>query len=101
MDRRLVRAEGAVISTTARPRRYARPDPAADGRDAIEGGIAARRLLVIRNAKGGEIGRGLVTYDAVDAAKIVGRSTKDIEALLGFKGPDEIIHRDDMALGGG
>ncbi|MBG0793296.1 glutamate 5-kinase [Methylocystis sp. H62] len=66
----------------------------------IEGGFARGDCILIRNAKGGEIGRGLVTYDALDAAKIVGRSTKDIEALLGFKGPDEIIHRDDMALGG-
>jgi len=67
----------------------------------IEGAFARGDCILIRNAKGGEIGRGLVTYDALDAAKIVGRSTKDIEALLGFKGPDEIIHRDDMALGGG
>jgi glutamate 5-kinase len=67
----------------------------------IEGAFARGDCIVIRNAKGGEIGRGLVTYDAVDAAKIIGRSTKDIEALLGFKGLDEIIHRDDMALGGG
>jgi glutamate 5-kinase len=66
----------------------------------VEGGFARGDCVVIRNAKGGEIGRGLVTYDAVDAAKILGRSTKDFEALLGFKGPDEIIHRDDMALSG-
>jgi glutamate 5-kinase len=64
----------------------------------IEGAFARGDCIVIRNHKGGEIGRGLVTYDAVDAAKIVGRSSKDIEALLGFKGPDEVIHRDDMAL---
>lgn len=66
----------------------------------IEGAFARGDCIVIRNHQGGEIGRGLVTYDAVDAAKIAGRSTRDIEALLGFKGPDEIIHRDDMALAG-
>jgi glutamate 5-kinase len=66
----------------------------------IEGAFARGDCIVIRNHQGGEIGRGLVTYDAVDAAKIAGRSTKDIEALLGFTGPDEIIHRDDMALAG-
>lgn len=66
----------------------------------IEGAFARGDCIVIRNLKGGEIGRGLVTYDAVDAARIVGRSTRDIESLLGFKGPDEIIHRDDMALAG-
>jgi glutamate 5-kinase len=66
----------------------------------IEGAFARGDCIVIRNHPGGEIGPGLVTYDAVDAAKIAGRSTKDIEALLGFTGPDEIIHRDDMALAG-
>jgi len=66
----------------------------------IEGSFARGDCIVIRNAKGGEIGRGLVTYDAVDAARILGRSSREIEGILGFKGPDEIIHRDDMALGG-
>jgi glutamate 5-kinase len=66
----------------------------------VEGAFARGDCIVIRNHQGGEIGRGLVTYDAVDASRIMGRSTKDIETLLGFKGPDEIIHRDDMALAG-
>jgi glutamate 5-kinase len=66
----------------------------------VEGAFARGDCIVIRNAKGAEIGRGLVTYDAVDAARILGRSSREIESVLGFKGPDEIIHRDDMALGG-
>jgi len=66
----------------------------------VEGVFARGDCIVIRNAEGGEIGRGLVTYDASDAVKIIGRSSKDIEGLLGFKGPDELIHRDDMALAG-
>ncbi|QGM44890.1 glutamate 5-kinase [Methylocystis heyeri] len=66
----------------------------------VEGVFARGDCIVIRDATGGEIGRGLVTYDAADAAKIVGRSSRDIEGLLGFKGPDELIHRDDMALVG-
>jgi len=66
----------------------------------VEGNFARGDCIVIRNAVGGEIGRGLVTYDASDAAKIIGRSSKDIEGLLGFKGPDELIHRDDMAFKG-
>ncbi|HEY8163492.1 MAG TPA: glutamate 5-kinase [Methylocystis sp.] len=66
----------------------------------VEGAFARGDCIVIRDHRGGEIGRGLVTYDAVDAAKISGRSTRDIEAVLGYKGPDEVIHRDDMALAG-
>ncbi|WP_159727520.1 glutamate 5-kinase [Methylosinus sp. Ce-a6] len=70
------------------------------GVTALEGGFARGDCVVIRNPSGGEIGRGLVTYDALDAARIIGRSSRDIEGFLGFKGPDEIIHRDDMALAG-
>ncbi|MBY6241162.1 glutamate 5-kinase [Methylosinus sp. Sm6] len=70
------------------------------GITAIEGGFARGDCVVIRNAAGGEIGRGLVTYDATDALRIIGRSSREIEGVLGFKGPDEIIHRDDMALNG-
>ena len=66
----------------------------------VEGIFARGDCIVIRDANGGEIGRGLVTYDAADAVRIIGRSSKDIEGLLGFKGPDELIHRDDMALVG-
>ncbi|BGE84006.1 MULTISPECIES: glutamate 5-kinase [Methylosinus] len=70
------------------------------GVTAIEGGFSRGECVVIRNAAGGEIGRGLVTYDATDALRLIGRSSREIEGLLGFKGPDEVIHRDDMALNG-
>ncbi|QGM99198.1 glutamate 5-kinase [Methylocystis parvus] len=66
----------------------------------VEGSFSRGDCIVIRNHLGGEIGRGLVTYDVLDAVKLVGRSTKEIEGLLGYTGPDEIIHRDDMALAG-
>jgi glutamate 5-kinase len=66
----------------------------------VDGAFSRGDCIVIRNHQGGEIGRGLVTYDVLDAAKLVGRSTKEIETLLGYTGPDEIIHRDDMALAG-
>ena len=46
----------------------------------------------------GEIGRGLVGYDVAHAQRIMGRSSRDIEAILGFAGRATLIHRDDMAL---
>jgi len=50
---------------------------------------------------GGEtVGRGLVAYDAGDAERIAGRNSREIEAILGFAGRAEMIHRDDMALRG-
>ena len=46
------------------------------------------------------IGRGLVAYDAEDAEKIKGRSSKDAAAILGISGRAEMIHRDDLVVGG-
>ncbi|MFT4098644.1 MAG: glutamate 5-kinase [Rhodoblastus sp.] len=66
----------------------------------IEGGFNRGDCVVIRNAEGGEIGRGLIAYDAGEAAQIMGRSSRDIEKILGYSGRAAMIHRDDMALGG-
>ena len=47
---------------------------------------------------GTEIARGIVAYSDVDAAKIMGRKSSEIESILGFRGRDEMIHRDDLVL---
>ncbi len=65
----------------------------------IEGAFARGDSVLIRAANGAEIGRGLVAYDAGDAAQIIGRNSRDIEKVLGAPGRAEMIHRDDMVLG--
>jgi glutamate 5-kinase len=47
---------------------------------------------------GTEIGRGICAYSDIDAARIIGRKSADIEKVLGFRGRDEIVHRDDLVL---
>ena len=47
---------------------------------------------------GTEIGRGICAYSDVDAARIIGRKSADIEKVLGFRGRDEMVHRDDLVL---
>lgn len=54
--------------------------------------------VTIRNAKGHELGRGLIAYSNRDAQRIIGRKSSDIATILGFEGRAELIHRDDMAL---
>ncbi len=66
----------------------------------LEGSFARGDCIVIRDSRGAEIGRGLVAYDALDAAQIAGRNSREIEAVLGTPGGAEMIHRDDMALNG-
>jgi len=47
---------------------------------------------------GVEVARGICAYSDGDAARIIGRKSADIEQLLGFRGRDEIVHRDDLVL---
>jgi glutamate 5-kinase len=66
----------------------------------VDGQFSRGDAVVIRGPDTAEIGRGLVAYDAEDAAKIKGRSSADILGILGFAGRIEMVHRDDMVLGG-
>ncbi len=47
---------------------------------------------------GSEVARGICAYSDSDAARIIGRKSADIEKTLGFRGRDEIVHRDDLVL---
>jgi len=67
----------------------------------VEGDFARGDAVIVRDLDGAEIGRGLVAYDTADAAKVVGLSSADVKNILGFEGRAEIIHRDDLVMGGG
>lgn len=64
----------------------------------VEGTFDRGDAIIIRSADGRELGRGLVAYTNKDADRIVGKRSADIEAILGYNGGDELVHRDDMAL---
>jgi glutamate 5-kinase len=66
----------------------------------VDGNFGRGDAVVIRGPDGAEIGRGLVAYDAGDAAKIVRKSSSDILLILGIEGRAEMVHRDDLVLGG-
>lgn len=67
----------------------------------IEGEFARGDAVLIRDPDGRVLGRGLVAYDAAEAGLVLGKASRDIEAILGYPGRAEMIHRDDMALGVG
>jgi glutamate 5-kinase len=66
----------------------------------VEGGFSRGDAVTMLDPQGAVLGRGLVAYDAEEAARIAGRSSRDIAAILGYPGRAEMIHRDDMALTG-
>ncbi len=65
----------------------------------LEGAFKRGDCVLIRAATG-EIGRGLVAYSSDKAELIIGRRSSEIERVLGAPGRAELIHRDDMVLGG-
>ncbi len=54
--------------------------------------------VVVKTIDGNEVARGLSAYSSDDIARIKGHKTSEIEALLGYRGRDEVIHRDDLVL---
>jgi len=68
------------------------------GVTAIKGRFDRGDAITIHSPEGIEIGRGIVAYSAEDARKIIGNKTSEIESILGYRGRDEMIHRDDLAL---
>ncbi len=65
---------------------------------AVEGSFHRGDPVSVRDAAGAELARGLSAYDAADAVRIAGHRSEELEALLGWRGRDEIIHRDDLVL---
>ena len=64
----------------------------------VKGSFQRGDTIVIETVEGTEVGRGLSAYSSDDALLIKGHNTDDILALLGYRGRDEIIHRDDLVL---
>ncbi|HRE29322.1 MAG TPA: glutamate 5-kinase, partial [Anaerolineales bacterium] len=48
--------------------------------------------------EGDELARGICNYGVEDLARIRGRRSDEIEAVLGYHFGDAFIHRDDLAL---
>ena len=65
---------------------------------AVDGRFSRGDAVSIKGSSGRELGRGLAAYDSDDAQVIRGQRSQDIERLLGYRGRDEMIHRDNLVL---
>jgi glutamate 5-kinase len=98
------------IAGTLRPTGAVTIDPGAlrallEGRSLLPAGVISARgrfergdTVSVLTIEGTEVARGLIAYSDVDAAKIMGHRSAEIEGILGFRGRDEMIHRDDLVL---
>ncbi|MEP0234605.1 MAG: glutamate 5-kinase [Parasphingorhabdus sp.] len=103
-------ARKAWIGGHLEPRGEIQLDPGAvkalqDGKSLLPAGVKrvagefsrgdAVRML---DPDGRDIGCGLIAYDHDEAVMIAGRNSREIEAIVGYPGRAEMIHRDDLVL---
>jgi len=65
----------------------------------VEGTFDQGDVVEIRDGSGRVHGRGLVNYPAEACRKLAGRHSDDIDAILGWRGYDALITRDNLVMG--
>ncbi len=70
----------------------------ASGITAVEGEFDKGAVLLVRDADGDELARGLSNYNAEEVRKIMGQKSQRFEAILGRPSYAEVIHRDNLVL---
>ena len=65
-----------------------------------EGDFARGEVIAVRAPGGIEIARGLANYSAPETRLIARKPSSQIEAVLGYAGEPELIHRDNLVLSG-
>jgi glutamate 5-kinase len=64
----------------------------------VEGEFQKGDAVIVVDVNAMEVGCGLTAYSAADARLLVGHKSSEIEDLLGYRGSDELIHRDNLVL---
>ena len=64
----------------------------------VDGSFERGDAVRVVNGTGAELGRGLIGYSSAEARAIAGRQSESIASVLGYRGRDEMIHRDDLVL---
>ena len=64
----------------------------------VEGSFERGVCLRVLGPDGREVARGITAYTSRETQAILGCASADIENRLGYSGPDELIHRNDLVL---
>ena len=70
----------------------------ASGILSASGNFSAGDVIKILNSKGREFAKGITNYSCADLLKIKGSKSGSFKNVLDFKGPDEVIHKDNLAI---
>ena len=63
-----------------------------------EGNYEKGDLVQIVDEKQNFVGKGLIHFNNSEVDLIKGSKSNDIESILGYRGKDEVVHRDDLVL---
>jgi glutamate 5-kinase len=69
------------------------------GVTAVEGSFDKGDVVEIHDGSGRVRGRGMVNYDADACRKLAGRQSDEIDSILGYRGYDALITRDNLVMG--
>ncbi|MEY3124967.1 MAG: hypothetical protein RLZZ573_1487 [Pseudomonadota bacterium] len=64
----------------------------------VEGEFSRGDVIAVRDSAGVEIARGLANYSSSEARLVCRKPSTEFEALLGYAGESEMLHRDNMVL---
>ena len=64
----------------------------------VEGEFSTSEAVLLCDGEGKEIARGLVNYSSNEIEQIKGVRSEQIPSILGYKGEETIIHRDNLVL---
>lgn len=64
----------------------------------LEGRFEVGHLVRLEGPDGQRLGRGLTNYSSEHLDQIKGLPTEQFEGVLGFKGHDEVVHRNHLVL---
>jgi glutamate 5-kinase len=64
----------------------------------VKGEFDRGDTVKVVDSSGSEVARGLVNFSSGELSRIVGRQSKEIEAILGGDYADEVIHRNNLVL---
>lgn len=64
----------------------------------VEGEFQRGETVACLDPQGREVARGLINYSSAETARIIGKSSDQIEAILGYVDEPELIHRDNMVI---
>jgi len=64
----------------------------------VEGSFDRGDAVRLCDLAGNEFAKGVINYSRPEITRIMGKKSSEIEAILGYKYGDEIVHRDNLVL---